>query len=302
MTSPDVSLRRHARPAVGVTVIAFALVTHLAVRQVSDPSPWLHLRVGKLLASGGHFGLPDPFSISATRVYEPTQWLPSVFGYELFERLGVPALAWMRALSIISLFVVLVLISRRRLQAWPSLALAAVATVICLPTMTERPQALGMVLLAVTVLGWWGSLEDGRPRWWLVPLAWVFASSHGLWSVGLAFGVVACAGRLLDGAPIRTTRRLAVVLGAQLAMTALTPLGPGLLITPFTVGSNGRQFVEEWQPGTIGSLTVVGVLALVVTIVPVLVAVIVLTLVGKEAKGIEFGGRLGVGASAPPMP
>ena len=38
--------------------------------------------------------------------------------------------------------------------------------------------------------------------------------------------------------------------------------------------------------------------ALVVTIVPVLVAVIVLTLLGKEAKGIEFGGRLGVKASA----
>jgi SHS family lactate transporter-like MFS transporter len=38
--------------------------------------------------------------------------------------------------------------------------------------------------------------------------------------------------------------------------------------------------------------------ALVVTIVPVLVAVIVLTLLGKEAKGIEFGGRLGARASA----
>jgi len=33
--------------------------------------------------------------------------------------------------------------------------------------------------------------------------------------------------------------------------------------------------------------------ALVATIVPVLVAVIVLTLFGKEAKGVEFGGRLG---------
>jgi len=33
--------------------------------------------------------------------------------------------------------------------------------------------------------------------------------------------------------------------------------------------------------------------ALVVTIVPVFLAVIVLTAVGKEAKGIEFGGRLG---------
>jgi SHS family lactate transporter-like MFS transporter len=33
--------------------------------------------------------------------------------------------------------------------------------------------------------------------------------------------------------------------------------------------------------------------ALVATVVPVLIAVAVLTLVGKEAKGIEFGGRLG---------
>jgi MFS transporter, SHS family, lactate transporter len=33
--------------------------------------------------------------------------------------------------------------------------------------------------------------------------------------------------------------------------------------------------------------------ALTVTVVPVLIAVAVLTLVGKEAKGIEFGGRLG---------
>ncbi|MDT7710297.1 MAG: transporter, family, lactate transporter [Pseudonocardiales bacterium] len=37
--------------------------------------------------------------------------------------------------------------------------------------------------------------------------------------------------------------------------------------------------------------------ALVVTVVPVLIAVIVLTLVGKEAKGIEFGGRLGTSPS-----
>ena len=268
MSPPSVSSRapraRTALPAVGLTGLALAVVTQLGVRQVSDPSPWLHLRVGELLASGGRFGLPDPFSPSAARVYAPTQWLPSVLGYELFERLGVPALAWMRALSIIGLFVTLVLVSRRRLPAWLALTIAAVVTVICLPTMTERPQALGMVLLALTVRGWWGSLEDGLPRWWLVPLAWVFAASHGLWSIGLAFGAVVCLGRLLDGAPVRRTARLAVVLGAQLAVTAATPLGPALLVTPFTVGSNGRQFVEEWQPGTIGSSTVVGVLVLAV--------------------------------------
>jgi SHS family lactate transporter-like MFS transporter len=37
--------------------------------------------------------------------------------------------------------------------------------------------------------------------------------------------------------------------------------------------------------------------ALAATIVPVLLAVIVLSLVGKEARGIEFGGRLGTTGS-----
>ena len=39
--------------------------------------------------------------------------------------------------------------------------------------------------------------------------------------------------------------------------------------------------------------------ALAVTIVPVFVAVIILILVGKEARGIEFGGRLGTGQESP---
>ncbi len=39
--------------------------------------------------------------------------------------------------------------------------------------------------------------------------------------------------------------------------------------------------------------------ALSATIVPVLIAVAVLSLIGKEARGIEFGGRLGVSDSRP---
>jgi SHS family lactate transporter-like MFS transporter len=41
--------------------------------------------------------------------------------------------------------------------------------------------------------------------------------------------------------------------------------------------------------------------ALVITIVPVLVVVAVLTLLGKEAKGIEFGGRLGTARPTAPI-
>jgi SHS family lactate transporter-like MFS transporter len=39
--------------------------------------------------------------------------------------------------------------------------------------------------------------------------------------------------------------------------------------------------------------------ALAATIVPVFIVVIILVLVGKEARGIEFGGRLGTGEESP---
>lgn len=248
--------------------IVVALVV-LVVRPVSDPSPWLHLRVGELLTHGGRFGLPDPLSPAAGRAYEPTQWLPSVVAYELAARFGVPAIAWLRALAIVGLFLCLWVTTRGRLRPLAAVAVAATVAVGCLPTMTERPQALGMVLLALTVHGWWRSLDDGRPRWWLVPLAWVFACSHGLWSLGLLSGLLVCVGRVLDGRGLRTTAGLGLVLGLQLLATAVTPLGLPLLMTPFTTGANGRTFVEEWQPGSLASPTVVAVLALAVVVVTV---------------------------------
>ena len=77
--------RLPARPAVGslvtvaVSVGVVVLITQLGVRPVSDPSPWLHLRIGEFLAQGGRFDGPDPFSHSVVRSYLPTQWLPSVW-------------------------------------------------------------------------------------------------------------------------------------------------------------------------------------------------------------------------------
>ncbi|MDQ2758028.1 MAG: hypothetical protein M3Y71_15985 [Actinomycetota bacterium] len=239
---------------------------------MSDPSPWLHLRVGQLLTQGGRFGLPDPLSASAGQAYQPTQWLPSMAAYELVARFGVPAIAWLRALALVGLFVTLCLTTRRRLGTVAAVTAAAGVTLVCLPTMTERPQSLGMVLLALSVLGWWQSLDDGCPRWWLVPLAWLFGCSHGLWLLGLLAGLVVCVGRVLDGAQLRKTARLARVLVLQVVVTALTPLGPALLVTPFTTGANGRAFVQEWQPGSLASVTVLAVIALVGVVVVVTLA------------------------------
>lgn len=249
-----------ARLAVGV--VGATALGLLVLRPVSDPSPWLHLRVGQLLAGGGRFGLPDPLTPSADRAYSPTQWLPSVVGYELVRVLGVPAVAWMRAAAVLALLAVLLTTLRHRVAPAAAVTGAVVGTLLLVPAMTERPQTLGLVLLALTVHGWTRSADDGRRRWWLVPLAWVFAATHGLWAVALGAAVAVLLGVLLDGGGRARVRHLAPVLLLQGLVTLVTPLGPALVLTPLTVGGNGRLFVVEWQPGTLTDPGVATVLVL----------------------------------------
>jgi hypothetical protein len=220
----------------------------LTVRAVSDPSPWLHLKVGRFLVDGGRFGARDPWAPFAQGHYEPTQWLPSIGTALLYGWWGLPAVAWTRGAGIIALALALLLTLRS--VARPSLALLATALAVAgsWPALTERPQLAGFVLLVVTVGAWWRSAHDGRTRWWLVPLTWLAACVHGVWSIGLGIGLLVLVGLTLQQSFHREQRtRMALCLLASLAATALTPLGPRLTASPFAVGGNGRQFVSEWM-------------------------------------------------------
>lgn len=249
-----------ARLAAGV--VGACVLGLLVLRPLSDPSPWLHLRVGQLLAGGGRFGLPDPLTPSADRAYSPTQWLPSVVGYELVRVLGLSAVAWMRVAAVLALLAVLLATLRHRVAPAAAVLGAVTGTLLVVPAMTERPQTLGLVLLALTVHGWTRSADDGRRRWWLVPLAWAFATTHGLWAVALLAAAAVLLGVLLDGGGRARVRHLAPVLVLQGLVTVATPLGPALVLTPLTVGSNGRLFVVEWQPGGLTDPGVATVLVL----------------------------------------
>ena len=66
-----------------------------------------------------------------------------------------------------------------------------------------RPQVLSYLLIAVTTAAWLETRRDGKVRWWLVPLAWVWAMVHGMWPVGIIIGLVALVGLALDRAVTR---------------------------------------------------------------------------------------------------
>ena len=106
-------------------------------------------------------------------------------------------------------------------------------------------------------------------RWWLVPVMWLWASSHGTWVAGVSVGVAVVLGLVLD---LRPERRLAlrwsavVVLGA--AATALTPLGLRLYDSFATVRAVS-PYIQEWRTPTLSSPSVLATVLLALA-VPVL--------------------------------
>jgi hypothetical protein len=239
-----------ARPwrAVAVASIVVSISVVLGVRPVSDPSPWLHLKVGAFLLDGGRFGLPDPWAPFATRAYVPTEWLPAIVGQETYQGFGLPGIAWLRCAGILGLLSALMWSARRSADTATSAVVCLVALVGAYDGLTERPQLVGLVLLAVAVGAWWRTAMDVKPRWWLVPMTWLWACSHGLWIVGIALGLICIGGLLLDRRLTRATAtRLLAIPILSLVAAGLTPLGPQLLLSPLSVGKNANEFVAEWQ-------------------------------------------------------
>ena len=249
-TDAEASSAPGARPWVPLTVatIAVSVSVLMGVRPVSDPSPWLHLKVGAFLLDGGRFGFPDPWAPFASKAYVPTEWLPAILGQEIYQAFGLPGIAWMRCAGILGLLSALVWSARRSANTVTAILVSIAALVGAYHALTERPQLAGFVFLAVAVGAWWRTALDLKPRWWLVPMTWLWACSHGLWSVGIAVGLVILTGLFFDGRLTRTTAtRLLAIPMLSLAAAGLTPLGPRLLLSPLSVGKNTSEFVGEWQ-------------------------------------------------------
>ena len=230
-------------------LVAVTAATAVGVRRVDEPSAWLHLAVGRFLAGGGRFGTPDPWSTGASATYRSTEALPAIVMYRTSQLAGLGGVAWLRAVGVLALLAVLAWGARRVADGVPAVLAAAVGLVGAGHALTARPQLLGLVLLAVVVMTWWRTAGDLQPRWWLVPLGWAAAWVHGLWVVGVVVGVATVAGLLLDRRVAgRDALRLMAIPALSTAAAALTSYGPGLVLTPFTVGRDVRDFVGEWQP------------------------------------------------------
>jgi hypothetical protein len=235
-------------PAI-VAIGSLAAVMYLGIRPVTDNDAWWHLKVGEYLLNGGAFVGPDPWNPFATRPFVVNQWLPEVVAFKGYEWFGLPAVAWLRCVAILLLFTAILWCTRRVADTVPALIIALAALIGTAGGLGERPQLVSLVILAVWVGASWRTAEDLRPRWWLIPLTWVWANSHGLWLTGIGIGIVVIVGLWMDRrVTVRAAARLMIVPLASLGVCALTPVGPRLLLAPFEVSQIATEFVQEWQP------------------------------------------------------
>jgi hypothetical protein len=235
-----------------VLLIALAGVAiFLGIRPIGDQSAWLHLSIGRQLTEEGGFGRVDPWVPWASKAYVPTEWLPAVSAYrlhELFGAFGLASIAWLRAAGVLLLLAATIWAGRRVADTVPAVLAGGATLVGAGHALTARPQLLGFVFLSLAVLAWWQMTVDLKPRWWLIPLTWMWANCHGLWIVGVGFGLITVAGLALDRRlTLASARRLLAVPVLSLVAVAMTPVGPALLLTPLTVGRDVRDFVGEWQ-------------------------------------------------------
>jgi hypothetical protein len=126
-------------------------------------------------------------------------------------------------------------------------------------------------LAAVTTSAWLLTREDRRPRWWLVPLSWLWACSHGMWFVGPVIGGLVVVGMLLERrVSVREAARLAAVPVLSVAVAAVTPVGPRLFASPLQV-SGVTGMISEWQPPGVTDPGLIAALVLVAVVVADLV-------------------------------
>ncbi len=236
--------------------VVFAAVSLLKVAVVPlvDPdAPW-HVLLGSRMWSGVSPALAGrgwTFAPVDDSHWVSTQWLAELLLAAAHAAGGWNGLLVLRAALAL---VLLVLLAGTLLPGRPARAAVPVfilvASPILLGSIQERPQSLSYLLLVP--LSWWalGIVRDARlpPLWLVLPLAVVWANTHGLWILLPAVFALAALSRWLDqGLRDRIALRSLVLALAALACGLVSPAGMGTLTAAWRFREAATQ-ITEWQP------------------------------------------------------
>lgn len=220
-----------------------------AVHPLSDPDVWWHLRTGEWIVA--HHQLPshDPWSYASSQPWVAHEWLSQVLMYlvyRVFDYRGAIALG---ALLVLTTAVLLVRACTREAGRTGAIIATLLSAITLHSYVGERPQLVSFTLLALFGPRLLRGARDDSPPLWFIPMFWIWANLHGLWSFGLLLYAATTVGVLFDHRPrgVASMRRWLLIGAGMVAAVCATPNGPRLLVTPLVVRKYA-PFVVEWRP------------------------------------------------------
>lgn len=229
--------------------LLLALVRFLSA-PLANPDTFFHLRYGHEFLHGWSLSHPGHVSTFGRRDWVPTQWASQVLMALMESAFGLPGVAWLVGVAVLLTVVAVFAVARAYADPLPAVVVTLFAVLAMSVGLTGRPQVVSYLLVLVTTHVWLRTAVDLRPRWWLIPLTWVWATLHGMWPIGALVGLVAVLGICLDNRSRASALRpvllrlLAVPL-LSLVVAALTPVGPRLFGAVLLVEGRAK-FHDEW--------------------------------------------------------
>ena len=243
--------------------LAIPLAT-LALPLADPDTPW-HILVGQRLWQTWEFvgPAPRPGLLSGDYVYH--QWLPQLAAAGAYAVWGLPGVALLAHVGRVAVLAAVYRLGRSHGSPAAACITVALSVVALAGAFTARPQLAALLLLAGSVYGWRATARDGRTRWWLVLVSWVWACSHGTWVVGLAVGGLAVAARWWVDRPT-VPRGPALVLAASGLAGLATPLGLTLVSAVESI-REVAWFADEWRAPTLADPPFIAFLLMVAGVV-----------------------------------
>jgi hypothetical protein len=243
-------------------VLVFMLVIFAgAVRSVTDPDFWWHLKTGQQIVESGSIPHTDIYStVFFGREWVTHEWLSELFIYSIYRVLGLGGLILVFSLIITAGF----WIAYQRCARCaghpyvPGFALI-LGALTAAPTWGVRPQMFSFLFASiyVAVLGNYARDEKSRALWWLAPLMVLWVNLHAGFAIGLVLIFLTIAGLSLEGilarrdsfaAMWRRVRPLVLVGIICGGCILLNPHGARMYLYPLeTLRSHAMmKYIEEW--------------------------------------------------------
>jgi hypothetical protein len=232
------------------------------LRPLSDPDTFWHLRLGQKVTAD--WSLQHPDWNPGGPEWTPSEWLSEVVMYQAYRFAGYPGVVIWQLSAILILVLALYWLARQRTNPFGAVLTLALLALSVVPNTAARPQLVSYALLAFLVTAWLKIAADHQPRWWLIPMCWIWAMAHGMWIVGvittLALAVaVALDNREKTGADSshqqqKLIRNCIIIISSCLLAVSLTPLTWRVWRNLVSVGSVS-QYVTEWAPNDFRTLS-----------------------------------------------